>query len=464
MTLLLAVLFSILFLSALSGCSRFAPSPEPKPLETVTAQTTDGANKNPHITFITWNEDYLPTLKREVPRFEKETGIKVSWKLLSEDVVREKVLIDLASAAGQYDLVLTDVWILPEHIAAGYLEPLDPFIAKDATFDRSAFYPTFLEALSYNDKLYALPTESFGAALTYRKDLFAQYGVKVPRTIDELVAAARTLTRDTNGDGTIDLYGVAGRGRAGEEPAILVSGFAWAFGGTWFEGGAATAAEIRTKKARPAFDTSAFRKGFTVYCDLLKRYGPPASQDYTWYELVQDGREGRVAMLLYSGFNVGAVDRPDLKLHDRYAAALPARGSKGCVQEAFSMGYGINRHSKNKAAAWEFLKFIAGKAFMEDVVTNAVTSIPMQSLRESAQYRKLHPYRAPDEGYVLEENVALIDWRYMPRLPEYSVIASLLGTATSECIAGKKTPPVALKQLNAAVTKLMTQAGYYREP
>ena len=149
-------------------------------------------------------------------------------------------------------------------------------------------------------------------------------------------------------------------------------------------------------------------------------------------------------------------------MREKYAAALPVRGSRAFTQEDFAMGYGINRRSANKAAAWQFLKFITGEPFMQSVMENAVTSIPMRSVVESPEYRSLHPYRAPDGGYVLERSIGLIDWRYMPRLPEYSVIASRLGRATSEVIAGTKTAKQALDELNASVTQLMEQAGYYR--
>lgn len=413
------------------------------------------------VEFITWNEDYLGALKKEIPRFEKETGIKVNWKLLSENIVREKVLVDLASKAGQYDLVLTDVWILPEHVSLGYLESLDEYIAGDEDFKQEEWYPVFLEGLTYNDKLYALPTESFGAALVYRKDLFDKYGIAVPKSILELERAAKRLTLDTDGDGKTDIFGAISRGKAGEEPAIVVSGFAWAYGGTWFQGGASTADEIKRKKAKPTFNSPGFLAGFKKYCDILKNYGPPGIKDYTWYEIIEDGKKGKAAIILNSGFNVGALDKPSHGMRDKYYAALPPKGPKGRSQEAFVMGFGINKNSTNKEAAWKFLKFITGKGFMEHVMSDHATSIAISEHRKSDAYREMHPYKTVEGKFVLEENLDMIDWNYMPHLPEYSVIASLLGTATSEVIAGKKQAKEALDQLNEAVYKLMKQAGYY---
>ncbi len=44
------------------------------------------ASTEKKVSFITWNEDYLNTLKKEVPAFEKETGIKVKAVYDSEAV------------------------------------------------------------------------------------------------------------------------------------------------------------------------------------------------------------------------------------------------------------------------------------------------------------------------------------------------------------------------------------------
>ncbi len=443
------------------SCSSKKKKKQPDP-DIASVEAPDFISK-PNVNFITWNEDYVTALKNEIPRFEKDTGIKVTWKLLSEDIVRERVLIDLASHAGEFDLVLTDVWILPEQVEAGYLEPLDKFEKEDPRFKRDLWYPQFLKALTYKDHLYALPTESFGAAMVYRKDLFDKHGIKTPTTIDELEDAAKKLIIDTDKDGKIDIYGAVSRGKAGEEPTIVVSGFAWAYGGTWFEGGASTAGEIKSKQAKPTFNSPEFLAGFKKYCDILRMYGPPGIKDYTWYELVQDGKTGSAAIILNAGFNVGALDKKSIGMRDKYYAALPVKGPKKHTQEAFVMGYGINKDSRNKKSAWEFLKFVTGKRFMEHVMKDHATSLAVRAHRESETYRKMHPYVTSEGKFVLEENLNLIDWNYMPHLPEYSVIANLLGTATSEVIAGKKQPKQALDQLNDAVYKLLKQAGYYSE-
>lgn len=157
--------------------------------------------------------------------FEKKTGIKVNFEFYGEDVVRSKAMLDLASHTGQYDLIASEVWLLPGF--AGYIESLDSYIRdwqNPEYFSLSDFSPASLDACKWRDHLYSLPIYEFSAAIIYRKDLLKKYGIEVPVDMEELTRAVKKLTLDTNGDGKIDIYGITGCGRKGEEPTITATG------------------------------------------------------------------------------------------------------------------------------------------------------------------------------------------------------------------------------------------------
>lgn len=59
--------------------------------------------------------------------------------------------------------------------------------------------------------LFAVPVTYSPIFLIYNKQLFAQYGIPLPHgnwTMDDFMHAAAALTRDTDGDGLLDLYGI----------------------------------------------------------------------------------------------------------------------------------------------------------------------------------------------------------------------------------------------------------------
>lgn len=67
------------------------------------------------------------------------------------------------------------------------------------------------DAAKLGDARYAVPLFPGTSTLFYRKDLFAEAGIDPAslKTWDDLTAAAKALTQDTNGDGTPDVWGLA---------------------------------------------------------------------------------------------------------------------------------------------------------------------------------------------------------------------------------------------------------------
>ncbi|RRJ64609.1 extracellular solute-binding protein [Paenibacillus oralis] len=71
---------------------------------------------------------------------------------------------------------------------AGYVKELNP---ADYSGDDFGFLPGSFENFTFEDKLYALPRSSDFEIIYYNKKLFADNGIKVPTTIDELITASK---------------------------------------------------------------------------------------------------------------------------------------------------------------------------------------------------------------------------------------------------------------------------------
>jgi sorbitol/mannitol transport system substrate-binding protein len=63
------------------------------------------------------------------------TGIKVDFKVLPEDDLRDAMNEDVANQAGQYDVVSTSNFETPFYAKYHWLKPLDAYIRKDPGFD-----------------------------------------------------------------------------------------------------------------------------------------------------------------------------------------------------------------------------------------------------------------------------------------------------------------------------------------
>jgi sn-glycerol 3-phosphate transport system substrate-binding protein len=77
--------------------------------------------------------------------------------------------------------------------------------------DMDDLYPGFWDYNKYNGKIISMPFNNSIPVLYYNKDLFTAAGLdpnKPPATWDDLVKDAQALTKDTNGDGKIEQWGL----------------------------------------------------------------------------------------------------------------------------------------------------------------------------------------------------------------------------------------------------------------
>ena len=112
--------------------------------------------------------------------------------------------------------------------ARGALEPLGPRMSASGQFKQEEFYAPAVEAFRYEGTLMCLPQNVSSLVVYYNRALFKRFGVPLPSKnwrLDEFVNAAIALTRDTDGDGRKDIYGV------GLEPVLIrIAPFIWGMG------------------------------------------------------------------------------------------------------------------------------------------------------------------------------------------------------------------------------------------
>jgi ABC-type glycerol-3-phosphate transport system substrate-binding protein len=129
--------------------------------------------------------------------------------------------------------VLDSVWVA-EFAHRRYLCPLSQINEQWVAEIRQAFYPAVLHANSYQDELYAVPTNTDAAVLWYRHDWFEAEGLKPPATWQQLLEAAhhfrRPAVRSRYGLQNHPLIFAAGR-RAGETTTYQLLPFLWSNGG-----------------------------------------------------------------------------------------------------------------------------------------------------------------------------------------------------------------------------------------
>lgn len=145
-------------------------------------------------------------------QFEKlHPNIRVKLRTPSTGDYLQKLRTELAGHVAP-DIFWVEVNIFSTLADKRVLRPVDDLIAQDTQFRRDAYFEEIMNAFTYEGQQYAVPKDAASNVLFYNKDHFDAEGIPYPNetsTWDDILSAAKRLTKDTNGDGRLDRFGLA---------------------------------------------------------------------------------------------------------------------------------------------------------------------------------------------------------------------------------------------------------------
>jgi len=207
------------------------------------------------LTIATVNNGDMVRMQKLTDDFTKANpDITLNWVTLEENALREKVTTDIATKAGQFDVLTIGTYEVPIWAKKGWLVALDK-LGDD--YDVDDLLPAIRSGLSMDGKLYAAPFYGESSMIMYRKDLFEKAGVKMPEspTWDFVADAAKKIA-----DKSTETYGICLRGKAGwGENMAFITATANSFGARWFD-----------ENWKPQFDQPEWKNTLTFYVNLLK--------------------------------------------------------------------------------------------------------------------------------------------------------------------------------------------------
>lgn len=292
------------------------------------------------------NHPWTDAIRPLLPEFEELTGIKVQAESLFEDQLTQKLLVEFASGTSTIDVFMQRPLQEAKQFAKnGWYADLRPFAEDDPDIDLDDFFPSALLAETVDGILTGIPIVTEQEIIYYRKDLFAEHGIKVPTTMEELEEAAKYFNDPENG-----FYGFVSRGQ--RSPAVTqFSSYLYSFGGNFDVDGKAT---LNTPEAIEAF---------TFYGNMLRNYGPPGVLNMSWPQALAIFAQGNAAMYTdASVFYSNLLDPNQSDVGELVGfAQFPAGPAGSKPYSVVSWGVSMAATSRNKEAAWEFIKWATSK-------------------------------------------------------------------------------------------------------
>jgi multiple sugar transport system substrate-binding protein len=188
-------LLSIASASALASltataCGGGSGQPSTAPSAPVSQSDIDKAMQTPTtLTFWTW----VPNISKEVAVFrQKYPAIKINVVNPGQGTpAYTKLRTALKAGTGAPDLAQIEFQYIPTFSITKSLVDLRPYGAEAL---KSKFVDwTWAQVTGANGEVWAYPQDTGPMGMLYRADIFAQYGISVPKTWNEFAAAAQKL-------------------------------------------------------------------------------------------------------------------------------------------------------------------------------------------------------------------------------------------------------------------------------
>ena len=211
-------------------------------------------------------------LKSRGQDFEKATGAKIVVTEVPFAEIFPKIQNDWTTGTNSIDVgVFAAGWGV-ELDAAGLLEDLDPYIAKDAKIDVADIAPYFREfGQKVGGKTKMLMVDGDFQMVYYRKDVLEKAGLQPPKTWEDYIAVAKAIHgQDMNGDGTPD-YGSCIFKKRNAQSYFAIQTIAAPIVQTM---GTAQGFHFDNATMKPIFSNDGWKKAFELYKETGK-YGPP---------------------------------------------------------------------------------------------------------------------------------------------------------------------------------------------
>ena len=385
--------------------------------------TSCGKKKEARVTtirFVTWKpnqpaawEEIFRIFHQENPDIivQPETGPHSSTAF--HDLLTQK----LKNRSKDADVFLMDVIWTAEFAAAGWAEPLDKVMPQE---EKDRFIPNTILANTHDGILYGVPLFIDSGVLFYRKDLLQKYGFHPPRTWDELVYQAKTITAGEAAEGRV-MYGFSGQFKQYEGLVCNMLEYLLGNGGSILssESGKAAIAEEPSLTA-VRFVRNAIIGGIAP--EGVLTYQEPESLDlfiqdravflrswpYAW-EIANDPARSQIA---------GKVA----------LAKLPHFAGGKSYATLGGWQVGVSAFSQKKEAAWIFARFLGSERTQKILAVRAGRAPTRTALYTDAEVLAANPHFSDMKEVFLSAYPR-------PRSPLYPALSNILQRYFSKAIS-----------------------------
>lgn len=446
------ILWIFIFILLLTGCnSDLANKKESAP---------KNKDNKPSVSIIADSEQSLALFKKEEKNIEKKFGVHLEYHY--PDRLNDNLEDFLFASKKTYDIYILFPAKIPQYVERDLLLPLDQYMKN--TKDMDDILPVYRKLyMKYGGHDYGMVYDGDTHLLFYRKDIFEKYNneykqmynkdLKPPTTWEEYDQIAKFLTKDTNNDGKIDVYGTAIFGGDAKRYIWFAERFL-SMGGKYFD-----------EEMNPLIQSKLGVKALQDLVNLNDNGSTPPNSMYDWIDLNNSFLHGNLAMVVqWSDTSRFSFDKKIWKssVENQVGWTLVPTANLNNPRGGVWIGrvLGISKKSVHPDKAWDIIAYITSKNISKQAVTSKDTiNDPFRYSHFSSVGKGAFPTKKMNEDFLNTVKASLSNPNADLMIPGSWEYMQTLDTNIHLALIHKLTPEAALRKTADEWNKITERYG-----
>jgi multiple sugar transport system substrate-binding protein len=403
------------------------------------------------ITIVINQSPWFPGFQKVVEQYQEKTGNTVTLDVNPFAGSLEKQRSAVRAKESPYDILVMNAGFFIEMYQGGFLKPLKDIdanftLGKDIyTFDDSVYWDAATKKIdAKSGALMSVPINPFIPLLHYRSDLYAEKGLKVPETWDDLLANAKALNNPPS------MYGIVQRGARGTfDVTYDALPYVWSYGGGLFK-------DQKGGDYTITVNSPETKAGMEMYLKLAKEAGHPSTAGQTQTNVIQNMATGKAGHIL-AVLAASTFDDPNQSIVVDKVGFAPPPHAPGFPSSP-PLGHWLGGIPKNipadrQKAALAFLNWFqsdeAQRVYAEAGSPPVSRAVLESDMADKPEYRWMKPLAK-----------ALETARLTFVIPESAQILAVTELRFNQIISGEMSVNEGLNTMAKEIEPIMTKAGY----
>ncbi len=394
------------------------------------------------IQFSTWGDsEEIKVIRGLIQDFEaSHPNVSVDLLHIPQNYY-QKLHILIAGGLAP-DVVFTNSISFPVYARHHVFADLSPYLNESQRLKSDDFYPSSLRVFSLDKAkvtgLGAIPRDLSNIVVYYNADLFKKAGLEQPlATWDwaQFVVLAKGLTKDLDGDGRLDQFGVS----FNRHSPLFWMPFVWSAGGHFFN----------EDMTAVVLDETKALAGLQFYADFQHRHHmAPLRRESGSTKMSELFLQGKLAMLIDGRWRVPSLRKKATFHWD--VLPLP-KGSAGSITGLDSSGYAMTASTKHPKEAWALIEYLSSPESVSRLAESGLMIPARRDVAESDVF--LAPEQFPRHSQVFLDVIETgMPTRSHPRWNELSEEINL---ALEPVWDGKISPKEALIKIKPKLERIL---------